>query len=174
MFWLYKRRNRRTLVFLSLAGTCRDAMAKAITTKLLEKQPLKYPVDVRAAGLGPVDDLEASYAARFVIKEMYGEDLLADHRPELLTTALADKADVILAMDRSLLESKKTSLKGWPHDYKKKAYLLKQFFHSDGDVIDPYPDGRDPDTLMKYRKCAEELRQILTRNLDQLVKALQL
>jgi protein-tyrosine-phosphatase len=30
---------------------------------------------------------------------MYDQDLLADHKPELLTQKLADEADLILAME---------------------------------------------------------------------------
>jgi protein-tyrosine-phosphatase len=74
-------------------------MAKAITTKLFEANKPKYPVIIRAAGLGTSRKAAASRAAQVVIKEMYDQDLLADHKPELLTQKLADEADLILAME---------------------------------------------------------------------------
>ncbi len=164
----YSRPTSKTLVFLSSGGTCPDPMAKAITTKLLENTKVKHPISIRAVGLGPVSRPEASYAARYVIKEMYNEDLLADHKPELLTAELAQEADLILAMDKSLLLTPGKTLP------KEKTFLLKEFFGLEGDMSDPWPDGKDPNTLSRYRRCAEELQQILTQNFDRLVRVLDL
>jgi protein-tyrosine-phosphatase len=164
----YSRVAPKTLVFLSSGGTCRDPIAKAIATKLLENKKGKHPIIIRAAGLGPISKQEVSYAARYVIKEIYNEDLLADHKPELLTTDLAQKADLILAMDKALLLTPGKTLS------KEKTFLLKEFFGLEGDVSDPWPDGKDANTISRYRGCAEELRQILTQNLDRLVQVLDL
>ena len=154
LLWGWSFRRRKTLIFLSAGGTCRDPMAKAIASRLLQTRKLKHPIDIRAAGLGPADGSKASYAARYVIKEMYGEDLLGDHKPEVLTKKLARRADLILVMDRSLLTTPGKTL---PPE---KTFLLKEFFGGKGDVIDPYPDGMGPKTLSKYRDCAEELRKL--------------
>jgi hypothetical protein len=75
-------------------------------------------------------------------------------------------------MDDSLLESRKTSPKGWPKAYDGKVYTFKTFFDLKGDVADPWPDGRDEATLSRYRKCADELRQTLSHNFDRVIKAL--
>lgn len=160
-------KQTRTVVFLSSGGTCRDPMAKVITNNLLETKTLKYPVTIRAAALGPLSGKSASYAARFVIREMYGEDLLADHEPELLTQELVHEADLILAMDESLLTTRGKTL---PME---KTFLLREFFGSRGDISDPWPDGKDAATLGRYRDCANELRQVLTSNLEQLVRVLE-
>jgi len=168
LLWGWWIRRRKTLVFLSAGSTCRDPMAKAIASKLLQTRKLKHPIDIRAVGLGPINESKASYAARYVIKEMYDEDLLGDHKPEVLTPELARRADLILVMDGSLLTTPgKTLPRG-------KTFLLKEFFGEQGDVIDPFPDGMDPDTLSKYRNCAKELRRLLTEHLDKLVRALEL
>src|SRR4029077_7543334 len=175
LFWRHSRPTPKTLVFLSSGGTCRDPMAKAITTKLFEAHKQKFPVTIRAAGLGPLDKNEASFAARSVIREMYGEDLLADHKPELLSTKLATQADLILAMDESLLKAQK-ALSVWRDAYNGKLYVLKPFFGLEGDVVDPWsperPDGRDQETLDRSKRCADELRGILTQHFDRLVRAL--
>jgi protein-tyrosine-phosphatase len=165
---MYSRRGTKTLVFLSAGGTCRDPMAKAIAMKLLETRNLRNRLQIRAAGLGPVSKPEVSYAARYVIKEMYNEDLLAGQKPELLTPSLVKQADLILAMDRAILL---TPGKNLPAD---KTFLLKEFFGSNGDICDPWPDGKDVATLNRYRACAKELKEILTNNLDHLVKVLDL
>ena len=168
LLWWYSRRTPKTLVFLSSGGTCRDPIAKAITTKLLETRKLKHRITIHAVGLGPLSKPEVSYAARYVIKEMYNEDLLANHKPEILTAELVQEADLILAMDKSLLLTPGKTL---PTE---KTFLLTEFLGIKGDVSDPWPDGKDPATLSRYRKCADELRQILTQNLDRLVRVLDL
>jgi hypothetical protein len=69
---------------------------------------------------------------------MYDEDLLLDHKPEMLTPELVRRADLILAMDGSLLTTPgKTLPRG-------KTFSLKEFFGEKGDVEDPWPDGMDP------------------------------
>jgi protein-tyrosine-phosphatase len=128
---LYPRRKVKTLVFLSSGGTCRDPMAKAILTKLLEASSIKHRLDVRAVALGPLSKDEVSFAARHVIKEMYNEDVLADHKPSVLTSELVKQADLILAMDRYLLL---TPGKALPEE---KTYVLKNFFGIKGDIFDP-------------------------------------
>jgi protein-tyrosine-phosphatase len=168
LLWHRLRRTRKTLVFLSAGGTCRAPMAKAIVTQLLETKKPRPRIDIRAAGLGPISGTEASYAARYAIREMYGNDLLKDHRPELLSSDLATKADLILAMDKSLLLTPGKTL---PPN---KAFLLKEFLGLQGDVVDPWPDGKDTATLERYRACAEELRTILTAHIDRILKVLDL
>jgi protein-tyrosine-phosphatase len=168
LLWAWSIRRRKTLVFLSAGGTCRDPVAKAIASQLFQTRKLKHPIDIRAVGLGPVEESKASYAARYVIKEMYGEDLLMDHKPEMLTKKLAQRADLILVMDRSLLTTPGKTLPS------EKTYLLKEFFGGNGDVTDPYPDGMNPETLARYRNCAEELRKLLTENIETLASKLQL
>lgn len=168
LLWHRYRPARKTLVFLSQGGTCRDPMAKAITTQLLKQRKPCPRIEVRAAGLGPLSATEASYAARYVIREMYGKDLLKDHRPELLTADLVAQADLILAMDKSLLGTPGKTLP------QSKAFLLKEFFELQGDVVDPFPDGKDPAALQRYRACADELRTLLTAHIDRIVNTLNL
>lgn len=160
------RSRTRMLIYLSAGGTCRDPMAKAITDKLLEDRMLKFRIDVRAVGLAPGNHSHASYAARYVIREMYGEDLLKEHRATPLTNELIERADLILAMEKSMLL---TPGKMFP---KGKAFGLKEFFELPGEVTDPWPDGKDAATLDRYRSCARELREILTANIVKLIDTL--
>jgi protein-tyrosine-phosphatase len=163
LLWQRFRPTRRTLIFLSAGGTCRDPMAKAIMTKLLAASTRSPRINVLAAGVGPISAGEASYAARYVIREMYGEDLLKEHRPQQLTPDLVAHADLILVMDKSLLLTPGKTL---PPN---KAFVPKEFFGLRGDVADPWPDGKDAATLDRYRACAEELRTLLTQHFDRIV-----
>ena len=165
--------TRKVLVFLSEGGTCRDPMAKAIAAKLFEEHSRAPPV-IRALGLGRPHQSGASFGARTAIQEMYGEDLLADHRPEMLSEEIARQAHLILAMEERQLEPGKTRPKGWPHAYPGTVYTFKTFFRLKDDIADPWPDGKDQTTLSRYRDCAKRLRQILSRNFDQLIQALDL
>ena len=88
-------------------------------------------IEVLAAGAGPISSGEASYAARHVIREMYVEDLLKEHRPQPLKPDLVAQADLILVMGRSLLL---TPGKTHPPN---KAFVLKEFCGLQGDVVDP-------------------------------------
>jgi protein-tyrosine-phosphatase len=161
------RRKHRVLVYVSAGSTCRDPMAKAITEQLLAGRKLKHPVDVYAVGLVP-SGKEASFGAREVIKEMYKADLLKDHKPVAFTDELVNKADLILVMDKGLFDTTQNTLP------RSKTHILKEFFGLKGDIVDPYQyEGeRDPNTLQRYRNCANELRQILSTNLDTLLNAL--
>ena len=165
--WLWSRRRPKVLVFLSAGGTCRDPMAAAIMAKVLQAKPEKRVIVIRAAGLGPNIGSQASYAARYVMNRMYGEDLLKNHKPELLTPELAAEADLIVAMDKGLLL---TAGKTLPGD---KTFVLKEFLGLRGDISDPWPDGRDDATLARYQECAEELRRVLTAGADRLLAALE-
>jgi protein-tyrosine-phosphatase len=141
-------------------------MAKVIAEQLLKTND-QSRIKICAAGIGPLAGTEASYAARYVIREMFDRDLLSDHRPVLLTKELCKRADLILVMDRFLMTTPGKTL---PPD---KTYLLKEFLGSTGDVVDPWPDGRDERTINRYRKCAEELRSLLTVGMDRILKGLE-
>jgi protein-tyrosine-phosphatase len=168
VYRIYSISNSRMLVFLSSGGTCRDPMAKVIAEKLLENRKLKHKLVIKAAGLGPLSDSEVSYAARYVIKDLYGEDLLANHKPELLTSEMVEKADLILAMSDSLLLTPSKILPPV------KTFVLKEYFGLEGNIVDPWPDGKDIETLTRYRECANELRNVLGHNIEKLIKVLDL
>ncbi len=161
-----KKKGSKLLIYVSAGGTCRDPMAKAITEKLIEKRKLDYKLNIKAAALGPLSAQQASYASRYVIREMYQQDLLSSHKPELLTSTDLKNADLILVMEKSLLL---TPQKIFPRE---KTFVFKSFFGLEGDIIDPWPDGKDQATLARYRKSAKEIRDILEQNIDHLIDIL--
>jgi protein-tyrosine-phosphatase len=160
-----KRKNEKVVTFVSYGGTCRDPMAKAITLKLLEANPPGFRLRVEAGGLFQPTATTVSYAAREAIREMFGEDLLANHRVSKMTAERIAEADLILVMAASLLQ-KNTFHPG-------KTFFLKPFLGLEGDVEDPFPDGADPATLARYRNCAHELHDTLQKNIGRLVDFLR-
>jgi protein-tyrosine-phosphatase len=171
--WHYFRSSSKTLVFLSAGGTCRDPMAKAIFSELLKARRPKFRIHIYAAGRGPEIGKQTSFAARYVIREMFGKDLLKNHEPQFFTPALMRQADLILVMDESLLltqdesrQRKKTLPDG-------KTFLLSEFVGSRGDVVDPWPDGKDDLTIGRYRSCAEQLRTLLNSGMERIVRTLE-
>lgn len=163
-----KDSNEKILIYLSSGGTCRDPMAKAITLKELEKKELDFRLRVEGMGLGPLSSNNVSFAAIHAIKELYNEDLLQDYKPEQVSKELLDEADLILVMDHSLMKHKLLQ------DIlpRGKTYVFKEFFGLRGDITDPYPDGKDQETLSEYFKCASEIRSIIKTGLDRLLGAL--
>lgn len=140
-------------------------MAKVIAERLIEeKAPELKGLVVEGRALMETPKDEASYAARIAVREIYGEDLLQDYVPRRISESDKKHADLILVMAKDLLH--KDALPAG------KTYLFKEFFGLEGDVEDPWPDGRDQSTLARYQKCAEELRSIMGSGLPRLVKAL--
>lgn len=160
-----RARSRRLLIFVSAGGTCRDPMAKVIAEKLIvEKAPELKGLVVEGRALMETSKDEVSYAARIAVRELCGDDVLQGYQPRRISDSDKRHADLILVMAKDLLH--KDSLPAG------KTYLFKEFFGLEGDVEDPWPDGRDQNTLMRYQKCAEELRNIMGSGLPRLVKAL--
>ena len=78
-----------------------------------------------------------------------------------MTPTLAEEADLILVMEKSLL-------KGLPPA---KSHVLKPFLGLSGDVSDPWPDT-DEDAPRRYAACAHELSSMLEPNIGKIVKGL--
>ncbi len=170
---IYKLKNKTSrpysganIFFISAGGTCRDPMAAAITKYLFnQNKELNIAPNIYARALGPVSKSETSYAARMAIKKILGEDLLVGHEPKQISNEDIKKADILLVMEKSLLLRKTL-----PNE---KTYILKDFFGKEGDIIDPWPDGKDDITLRRYIETANELKAVIEPGFNQLVNAIQ-
>jgi protein arginine phosphatase len=162
-----RNRKKKLLIYVSAGGTCRDPMAKAITLKLLENVNLNYKLEIKSAGLIKPSSPFVSYAARHAIKEIFNDDILAKHKTNTLTKELVEQADLILVMTSELLQqlNKKFNVEVG------KAFVFKDFFGLEGDIIDPFPDGKDAQTLKKYMSCANELKTTIEKRLKTLIDA---
>lgn len=158
----------KLLVYLSTGGTCRDPIAKVITEQLLKEYGQITNLNIKALAISDSSNLEVSYGAKYAIKDFYGFDLLAKHKCERITREIIQKADLILVMSREAL--KMLELK-YPQN-KNCVYLFKEFFGSTGDVKNPWPDGRDEESLSRYINCVNEINYMLTNNIERLINAL--
>lgn len=76
-----KRDGERLIVFVSTGGTCRYAMAKALTLHRLGKAKQDFRIRVESRASSEPSLGSATRAARAAIHEITGADLLSDHRP---------------------------------------------------------------------------------------------
>jgi len=169
-----KRSDERMIVFVSGGGTCRCAMAKAMTKKIVEKYQLNFKLRVESCAKGTKTsqggthdnpDDGATDGARQSIKKLFGEDLLADHRSMILTNAIMEEADLILVMDKGLSKGIKDNPKT-----REKTEVFKRFFGLEGDIKDPWEgedDGKNEteaqrcERYERYDKCAIEIKEVL-------------
>ena len=147
-------KDSKIILVVSQGGTCRAPMATLIMGQLIKiKRPEFKGVKFIACGIGPTTEKFASYAARRVVHELFGKDLLKNWHPKQVTQGLINEAELILAMDRGQMNDKI-----FPPD---RTILFKEFFGLHGDVKDPFPDGRDDKTVSRYRGCANEIKFIV-------------
>jgi protein-tyrosine-phosphatase len=158
-----KRGDERMLIYMSHGGTCRCAMAKAISQKLLAQTRPHYKLRIESVAYGLPSGDRASGGARQAVRNMFGEDLLKDHRTMMRSRTILDEADLILVMDRSLL-------KRLPAE---KTYVFKPYVGLSGDVEDPWPDEGDEASAVRYARCAEELRRALEIGMTKIIDALR-
>jgi len=159
--------NSRLIIYLSACGVGRDPMAKAITEKLLENKSLNFKINIKAMALIEVSGPKVEDAAKSAIIKIFNKDI-SGHIPTLITEQILEKADLVLVMDKSLLNIFKKKFVNY-----KNVYQFKEFFGLMGDVKDPCPDGKDEKTLKRYEKCALEMKDIIEKNLDKLIDAVK-
>ena len=172
---IIKRSDEKMIVFVSNGGTCRCAMAKAMTKKIIEKYQLNFKLRVESCAKGPntseggtpdKPDDGATDGARQAIKKLFNEDLLAlaDHRSMILTNAIMEEADLILVMDEGLRKGLKDNPKT-----REKTDVFKRFFGLEGDIEDPWgdDDGKNETEAQRYErherydKCAIQIKEVL-------------
>jgi protein-tyrosine-phosphatase len=170
-----KRDGEKLVVFVSEGGTCRCAMAKAITESLLRRGKQKQPIRVESRAINPILSA-ATQAAMTTIKQITGSDLLREHHPRRAGVAFLFEADLILAMDRDVLGEIVAAYRAYPGTnadraairdcIRRKSFLVNEFFGDTGDVKDPFPDDGDEASLLKYGSCGKHLHGLISGRLD--------
>lgn len=161
-----EQKNTKTLLFVSIGGTCRDPIAKAITMKLLKNKKLKQNLIIKTSGIVPGDEI--SFAAKYVIKHLYNQSIPIDLKPIPINQDLINSADLILLMDDYVMKIPRYL---FPNN---KTYLFTEFLGSNEKIDDPYPDGKDILTIKRYENTAKQIELILTDKIQYLVDILEL
>jgi len=175
---LRKRDGEMLIAFVSIGGTCRCAIAKAITRGLLRRQKMAAHVRVESRGMQRPSLGSATTSGRRAVAAALGEDSLADHRPRNAGVCFLKDADLILAMDTYVLDEiqnvhleyrgtaeEKTAIRD---DIVGKSFLVTEFFGSSGNIRDPYPDDEDEESQQRYEGCVKTLRELIEPNMDRL------
>jgi len=134
-------------------------MAEGFLKKMLkEKIGNSQKIQVLSAGVNAYGWPATIEAAEIMKRE--GIDV-SSFRSKRLSQELADKADLILTMEKS---HKETVLSLFPQ-YALKTFTLKEFAgeKENIDISDPYGGG-----LKTYEACAEEIKLTLTKAFDKI------
>jgi protein arginine phosphatase len=114
------------------ANICRSPMAAAIMRQRINAMGLADRVKVESAGVWARDAQPASEDA---ITVLAGRGIpLTDHRSQLLTQTLLDRADIILVME----EAHRRSIFYLAPKHLRKVLLLTELSGGHDDVDDPY------------------------------------
>jgi len=146
------------ILFVCTGNTCRSALAEALARKVIIERGLS-DVDVQSAGTSAWDGAPASDGALLVGMER-GLDL-SQHRSQMLTRELVEKADLVLAMGPHHLERIEAVGGGG------RSFLITDYA-SYGSNARPVTDpiGGELDV---YRATADELEQEVRRAFDRLL-----
>ncbi len=174
-----RKRDREILVvFVSKGGTCRCALAKAVTNSLLHADKEWADVRVESRAIGSPSLPTAAKTAIRVAERRLKHDWLSEHRPRRAGSGFLYEADLILATDGRVLERIRNAFVDYPgteedkvlvrDEIRSKSHLLTEFFGGSGDVEDPWPDKADDASLRRYEACVRDIHQLISSHLSAL------
>ena len=147
--------NKKLVVFVSLGGTCRCVLGKAILADLADKNKIAG-LAVDAAAIADPHHATISPSAFQAIKETGRERWIQSHRPRKLSPYLQRRADLIIALtDRPLARSPVSN---------HKVVTDREIFGTS--IPNPYPDDGDEPSLARYRAVRDQLDQLITEKFD--------
>jgi len=142
--------GKKLLVFVSLGGTCRCVMAKAILAKRLSSEKISN-VAVEAAAIADPHHPTISPSALTALSEIGCAQLVSEHRPRKLSTFLQHRADLIIALtDASLARTSHTS---------PRIVTDEEVFGTR--IANPYPDNEDSASLERYRISRDQIEHAI-------------
>jgi len=154
----YDYMDKKLILFVSLGGTCRCVMGKAILADLLDQNKIHAVAD--AAAIADPHHATVSPSAVKAVAEIGCERWIENHRPRKLSPYLQERADLIIAVtDRQLARR--------PHSLDKVITDKKLFGTS---IPNPYPDDEDDKSLKKYRKVCKKMKRVIISNFTEILK----
>jgi protein-tyrosine-phosphatase len=143
------------VLFVCAGNICRSPMAEAFLRQLAAERPGLRHVEVASAGTLAIDGNSPLATCAAILRDHYGLDL-SGHRARRLTPQL--EADLVLAMDRDVLRAAKAA------GVDDRLMLIGDYAGSPGEEVpDPYGASEEA-----YRRCAEQIRRLVTRVADRL------
>lgn len=155
----YDYGDRRLILFVSLGGTCRCVMGKAILADLVDRHKIPGLV-VDAAAVADPHHSTISPSALRAITEAGRARWIDKHRPRKLCAYLQDRANLIIMLTGGQLAR---SAANGP----KVVTDLELFGES---VPNPYPDAEDEESLVRYRGVRDQMERLIESNLDAIVE----
>lgn len=155
----YDYGDRKLILFLSLGGTCRCVMGKAILADLVDRH--KIPdLAVDAAAVADPHQSTISPSAHRAIAETGRERWIEKHRPRKLCAYLQDRADLIIMLTGGPLARSTATESDVVTD-------VELFGES---IPNPYPDNEDAESLAKYRAVRDQLDRLIESHFDEIVE----
>jgi len=132
-------------------------MAKIILEQMLKERRLSDKIIVDSAAKERLMLRTATDNARIAIQQLYGKDLLANHKPKSIDEVNLDSFDLILTMEE-------WHKQGLP---KNKTYSLMEYAGLKGYIHDPI--GSD---LEAYNKCRDAIKDCLDKTIERIISNL--
>lgn len=155
----YDYRDKRLVVFVSLGGTCRCVMGKAILADAFDKAKLSG-LTVEAAAIADPHHATVSPSAVKAVREIGCDTWIEGHRPRKLCPYLQERADLIIVLtDGSLARQSQRS---------DKVIRDTQLFGFH--VPNPYPDSDDDASLKRYRDVRDAMQRAIDNKLPQIIE----
>ncbi|MFQ6057608.1 MAG: low molecular weight protein arginine phosphatase [Anaerolineae bacterium] len=149
----------KTILFVCTGNLCRSPMAVGLLKEQLKRHGRQGEYRVRSAGTWT---LEGHPAAPYALQVMAERGLdIGDHRSHALTRGDVEAADLILVMTRGhqeAIEAEFPQARG-------KTYLLSEMVGQSYDIPDPYGAS-----LAMYRRCADELEDLIEDGYEKIVE----
>lgn len=148
----FNYRNKKVVVFVSLGGTCRCVLAKALLSEKLYRLKVSNVV-VEAAAVADPAHATISPSGVKALEEIKCESWVSQHRPRKLSPYLQKRADIIIALTDSSL----------PRPSTPDATVITDVDLFGKIITNPYPDHEDKESLERYRKTRDELDAALDK-----------
>ena len=159
--------DAKLILFVSYGGTCRCAMANVIMRHYLEGKAPSSQIVPMSAGLVSMSkefmSLEAQQVLTKNFKKFHSNTETPDrHKTMHADRSLLERADVILPMDKELLERV-------PERFRAKAMLFSNFLGAGSkDIENPYRKG-----ITAYEACFARIKPLIAANLSKALAKLE-